>query len=456
MSAGRCKLCHCYTRNCPEGKPNHKNVATAGSSCAMNSLGRHYRDQGDTTVPVCDYAGCTFFSTDEFRTLDYPTEITLGPVTADPQPNNQSSEISAIMELLKQQQVSNEERNLQMSNLQKQVTDLIQNGTPALSSPPTVPLSQPASFSMPTAPIQTPVFSLPNTVPTTVVSAASNLSAALQSGFGQQHNGFSGFNPGSMGSGHGVGHQQQFDMANPLAGMGASLGTLGLGRTNSNNQVINSVDQLYAATTVNKQLRAHEFAASAHFPYKSQLNQNNCNAIAFAYGSFKHLEAIKSGLITNVSDSEFLARLRHLKNVFEVACLSSNLSTFSEPAWQVAREYDARVIADIESGVKTWDGLANGLETDAIYVAKEIVELKNKAKKPLKSEKGDVKPDKAKKDPKTNGCTTYNTHRASEGCFWEHQNKGESCVFEHFCNWCKVNRNAVEKHKSINCEFKPE
>ena len=236
--------------------------------------------------------------------------------------------------------------------------------------------------------------------------------------------------------------------------MGAALGVQG----GNSNQVISSVDQLYAATTVNKQLRAHEFAASTQFPYKSQLKQDNCNAICFAYGSFKHLEAIKSGLITNVSDTEFLARLRHLKNVFEVACLSSNLATFSDPAWQVAREYDSRVIADIESGVKTWEGLSNGLETDAIYVAKEIVELKTRAKKPLKDkgDKPDIKNEKPKKDPKNNGCTTYNTHRTSDGCFWEHTNKGETCVFDHFCSWCKANRNTVEKHKSFNCEHKPE
>ena len=100
--------------------------------------------------------------------------------------------------------------------------------------------------------------------------------------------------------------------------MGAALDALGGMR----NQVT-SVDALFAATTVNKQLKAHEFAATGTFPYKSQIKSDNVNAVCFAYGSFKHLEAAKLGLI-HMSDSEFLARLRHLKNVFEVACLSSN------------------------------------------------------------------------------------------------------------------------------------
>ena len=45
--------------------------------------------------------------------------------------------------------------------------------------------------------------------------------------------------------------------------------------------------------------------------------------------------------------------------MFEVACLSTNLSSFTDTAWQLAREYDARVIADIEAGVKSWENLSN-------------------------------------------------------------------------------------------------
>ena len=198
-------------------------------------------------------------------------------------------------------------------------------------------------------------------------------------------------------------------------------------------------------------MRAYEFASTGQFSYHSQLKQDNVNAVAFAYGSFKHLEACKTGLIPNVSDQEFLARLRHLRNVFEIACLSNSLSSFSEAAWHIAREYDNRVISDIESGAKSWNSLSNGIEPDSIYCAKETVENRLKAKKTSSSK--DTKKDPAKKDRKA--CTTFNTHRSSEGCFWEHQNKGKTCVFEHFSSRCKQNRNTVEKHKAFNCEFKP-
>ena len=77
-------------------------------------------------------------------------------------------------------------------------------------------------------------------------------------------------------------------------------------------------------------------------------------------GALKHLEACKNGLIGNVSDTEFLAC--HLKNVFEIACLSCSLTSFSDPSWIVAREYDTRVISDIEAGAKSWETLSSGIE----------------------------------------------------------------------------------------------
>ena len=87
----------------------------------------------------------------------------------------------------------------------------------------------------------------------------------------------------------------------------------------------------------------------------------------------------------------------------------------------IAREYDNRVISDIGSGVKSWETLSNGIEPDSIYCAKELVENRQKLKKgPLKpNEKSkDVGEKKAKKV-----CTTYNTHKSSNGCYWEQQNK---------------------------------
>ena len=461
MSPARCSMCHCFSRSCPVGLPNHKPVSAVGLHCTMNSLGRHFRNQDTPDNPSCDYelngVKCTFFgSGTEFSDLPYPSDITTGRVADQvapqaPQLATQQGDLSAILSFLQEQKIESEKTKNQMQMLQTQVSSLLTNRD---SIPAPVPAYLTSSNPAP-LPIVT---SAPHTTaPHVVASAAAGLAADLQAGLGHANHGYSGLTMDRLRSDPAIVSQanavlnastQNVPPLNPLAGMGAALGTL------RNEQVI-SVDALYAATTVNKQLRAFEFASTGQFPYKTQLKQDNTNAVTFAYGAIKHLEAVKSGLIKNMSDNEFLARLKHLRNVFEIACLSSTLTSFCDPSWQVAREYDARVIADIESGDKSWDTMSNGLETDAIYCAKETVELKNKAKKPAKVEKK-VFEDKPKKDPKKNGCTTFNTHRASDGCFWEHTNKGDNCVFEHYCSWCKANRNVTEKHKAIHCEFKPE
>ena len=397
-----------------------------------------------------------FFTTDELRSLPYPTEdVSRGPV-AEP-PVSQSSDIQAIMSLLIQQKADSDDRNRMMLDLQKQVSNLMTSRLPAVSSSyPTIVTTQTPSYTQTSTTAASAVsstFSLPPTVPSVIASAAGLFGASMQNNMPGMYGNYPGLGITNTYTGLAgqpqfppvINQQPQHPVNNPLEGMGAALGF------RKPDQVISSVDQLYAATVKCKQLRAHEFAANnSQFTYKSQLNSNNCNAVVFAYGSLKHLEAIMSGLIPNVPESELIARVKHLKNVFEIVCLSSNLATFAEPAWQIAREYDNRIIGDIESGAKTWQSLSNGLEVDALYVAKEVTELRNKNKKAPKSvEKSDSKVDTPKKDPKTNGCTTYNTHRSSEGCY-----PGNSCVFEHFCTWCKTNRNAVEKHKSTNCEHK--
>ena len=143
-------------------------------------------------------------------------------------------------------------------------------------------------------------------MPSVIANAADDYLARLGNSF-NNNLGNSYINPG-INSNFVPAGPQQFQpqpVTNPLAGMGAALGV------RNDSQVI-SVDQLYSATIKCKQLRAHEFAATAsQFTYKSQLTQGNCNAVVFAYGSFKHLEALASGLIRNVPQNEFLARLRH-------------------------------------------------------------------------------------------------------------------------------------------------
>ena len=186
--------------------------------------------------------------------------------------------------------------------------------------------------------------------PRIVADAASSLNARLQASVASIGSGYTGLTMENLRSNPALVSQAASVLANatynvpPLNPLQGMADTLVQGNTRGlHHSQVSNVDQLYRATTVNKQLRCFEFAQTGQFSYRSQLKLENCNAVAFAFGAFKHLEACKSGLITDVSNLEFLACLKHLKNVFEIACLSSSLTSFSDRACLVAREYDSNL-----------------------------------------------------------------------------------------------------------------
>ena len=172
----------------------------------------------------------------------------------DTAPTGPGSDLTSILELLQLQKSESEKRNDQLMQLQQQVSALTLNRAPA-----TIPT--PPTLAVPTAP--------PFPTPSPHVTAPQGVSSS-----GQHNYGYTGLNmeqPGrtrastwsSQAVANGMLASSTFSVpplnpiANPLAGMGASHGA---------NQVT-SLDQLYHATTVNKQLCAFEFAATGQFPY---------------------------------------------------------------------------------------------------------------------------------------------------------------------------------------------
>ena len=447
----------------------------------MNSLGRHYRDPSNPDDPTCSYetangAKCTFFQDGgEFVNLPYPEDITFGPLplSVDEGVSEQSAILIFLQEQKKEADLHRQTQTEQMNRMQEQINSLLSSSreqpVTGTSSTPvqthgSATMSQPSvTFSLPTAPTrttpstsrpqptsfpQTSRFPLPSGTPSNIAQAAATLNAFLSSGSAANNFGFQGLNMDHLRKEPQCSAQAERILGDMTQNVHPLSNLLGRPPQTGNQSQVN-VDQLLRATIVNKQVRTFEFAQSGQFSYSKSIKKDNINAVAFAFGAFKHLEAVKNGLIP-MNDEEFLSRLRHLRNVFEIACLSSSLDSFSCPSWLIAREYDSRVINDIESGSKYWETLSNGIEPDSIYCAKETISNRPKPKKPKESG-GAPKDDKKKK-----ACTTYNSHRSSEGCFWESKNEGESCVFEHSCSWCKTNRGVNEKHKAYNCPHKDE
>jgi len=117
-------------------------------------------------------------------------------------------------------------------------------------------------------------------VPQPISAAASSLAASLQACLGGGGPVYGGLTMDHLRANLLVTSQASSVLAATLQDV-APLQQHGLSR----NQV-NSVDQLYKATTVDNQLKAFEFASCGQFSYHSQMRQDNVNAVAFAYGSF--------------------------------------------------------------------------------------------------------------------------------------------------------------------------
>ena len=126
--------------------------------------------------------------------------------------------------------------------------------------------------------------------------------------------------------------------------------------------------------------------------------------------------------------------------MLEICCLGSGLSDFDSHSWRVAREYDFKIIKDIEQGFKTWEKLDKCIDPTAWTYARELVP------------KSKAEPNQNKNQQNSNQklCTTYNSFR-KEGCSYEHNNPGEKCVYLHFCSNCRQKGFPNRRHKAINC-----
>ena len=92
--------------------------------------------------------------------------------------------------------------------------------------------------------------------------------------------------------------------------------------------------------------------------------------------------------------------------MFEIVC-PSLLSDFDSHEWCVGREYDRKIVADIEFGLKNWENLNNCIDPSGWAYAKQMVPEKDSYLTNCENSEGDQKI-----------CTTYNKFR-KQGCHFE-------------------------------------
>ena len=331
--------------------------------------------------------------------------------------------------------------NPQMNELANQVFSLILREVPALASASSVPVAYPSSsYSTPVVPppVSVPPGGLPGALP---AAAPRPVAAAMGPPplFGPH--------PQSLGvpaaqlSPEQIHIQQLQQQIQDLQAQHRRNQPRQEVPEDSSQVSCVSLDSLYSATVKNAQYRASDFCKLGNFSYLSQIKQNNLNLVLFTYGSLRHILALNDGTLPYVQREEFNSRLQHLINVMEITCLGSNLSDYDGYGWRVGREYDNRVIRDIEQGLKDWGSLAKSIDPTAWTFAREMVPKSKPNNQPPKGNSGGNNGQKA--------CTTYNTFR-NPGCHYEHTNPGEKCIYLHFCSHCR-SKGFNRRHKVWQC-----
>ena len=99
-----------------------------------------------------------------------------------------------------------------------------------------------------------------------------------------------------------------------------------------------------------KSLKLMDYAKRCPAKWSKNVKPDTMNLSLYGYAAVAEIEAGLSGRSGVHAEGELLARLRHVKNVFEVCCLNSSEKEFSAYGWTLARDYSQKVTNKVAQG----------------------------------------------------------------------------------------------------------
>ena len=195
-----------------------------------------------------------------------------------------------------------------------------------------------------------------------------------------------------------------------------------------------------------------DWAKMCPIKYAANCNSKNLNLPVFIWAKLAELRALSAGALeTKLSPGELDARLRHLQCVMELVGTNSTLTEYASYGWQLARDYDRKVQATMDSGASDWVNFnsmfALGPHPSFVLSAKDEVE--RFAKKRVDGKGVDIEDtNKVKKKV----CGKFNSSKTSKRCEWEVENPHSGrCKRLHQCSFCKVTHNKSVFHQAWDC-----
>ena len=190
-----------------------------------------------------------------------------------------------------------------------------------------------------------------------------------------------------------------------------------------------------------KAVKVIDFARKCPVRWAKLAKPENINLPLYSYGAVTELEAALSGRGEPLSEEVLLAKICHLKNIFEVCCLNSSPTDFSSYGWLIARDYATKVEDEVEQRFVQWQTMSPGIRTQTLVLS----QMEN-PRAPAKKKPNDDLP-----APKKDRCTTFNTCMTEMKCEYEVSNPGRTCQRKHECTWCRKNLQQGYKHQEWKC-----
>ena len=175
------------------------------------------------------------------------------------------------------------------------------------------------------------------------------------------------------------------------------------------------------------------------------------NLPLFTLGAISELESSLSGRTESLSEGDFLAKLRHIKNYLDVCCLNSEPTDFKGYGWSIAKDYAMKVEEVVEQNLTTWEAMPGGVQTSQLLLAQ--MDCPKPSKTAPKVGSGISKEKEVTPATKPR-CPTYNSCKTDDKCEYEVSNPDKKCLFKHDCNWCKKNLRQSWNHQEWNCKKK--
>ena len=193
-----------------------------------------------------------------------------------------------------------------------------------------------------------------------------------------------------------------------------------------------------------KMTKVIDFARKCPVKWAKVAKADNINLPLYGYGAVTEIEAALSGRGEPLPENVLLAKIRHLKKTFEVCCLNSSSTDFSNYGWLIARDYATKVEDEVEQKFVAWQDMLPGVRTQTLVLS----QMENPRLLPPRKKVGEVA------DPKTvkrDRCTTFNTCTTEMKCDYEVANSNRTCLKKHECSWCRSNLQQGFRHQVWKC-----